>query len=220
MNLQSNKNLLNYFVQDYYFVAIVLFFINRRHFLKAILISAFFLGYCLLVNVSYPHGADQFYIENLYLVLAVIIAVPFVYDVLPSIRNPKIQYAIIGLICVAGLIRIASTQSFYSDRLSWYSDILNSTESDSQQKIIIPETMVPMDTLMMTWGSSYEFWLLSTIEGGTSRSVIIEERPGEFDYALPAEKAFITKWGVFEYSALDNKYFNFRDTMGYVSFQE
>lgn len=224
-NLESNKNLIKYFIQDYYFVAIlfavtVFSFIRRLRYLKALLISAFFLGYCLLVNVSYPQGADQFYIENLYLVLAVIVAVPFVYEVLPTIRNPKIQYAIIGLICAAGVVRIATTQSVYSDRLSWYRDILTTTESSTQQKIIIPETMVPMDTLMMTWGSSYEFWLLSTIEKGTSRSVIIEESPGEFDYALPAERAFITKWGAFEYATLDSKYFIFRDTSGYVKVQE
>lgn len=35
----------------------------------------------------------------------------------------------------------------------------------------------------MTWSSSYEFWLLSTIEEGVSRSIIIEEKENEFDWA-------------------------------------
>lgn len=223
-NLESNKNLLKFFVHDYYFVAIVflvimVYFIKQLQYGKAFLIAAFFLGYCLLVNVTYPDGIDQFYIENLYLVLAVIVALPFAYEVLPKIKNPHIQYGLVGLICVIGIIRITTTHSLYSERLAWFSDLLNRTESLSQKKLIIPQAMAPIDRLLMTWGSSYEFWLLSTIEKGQSRSIIIEDRPGELDWALPSNNSFITKWGVFDYSSLNSKYFILTDTTSYIKLQ-
>jgi len=222
--LQSTKNLLTYFIFDYYFLALLLiatlvYFIRQKKYLESLLIFGFFFGYCLLVNVSYPNGADQFYIENLYLVLAVIVALPFVFEVLPRISNPNIQIGVISLICLLGIIRIINTQSIYSDRLSWYREVITDTEDLPNKKIIIPVSEVPQDKLMMTWGSSYEFWLLSTIESGESRSIIIEEIPDEYNWALPGNNAFITKWGAFDYANLNSKYFIFRDSTGYMKLE-
>ncbi|MEZ5033101.1 MAG: hypothetical protein R2787_17065 [Saprospiraceae bacterium] len=32
------------------------------------------------------------------------------------------------------------------------------------QKLIVDDRLLPADTLLMTWASPYEFWLLSTLE--------------------------------------------------------
>lgn len=224
-NLQSNKNLLKYFVYDYYFtillmITIVVFYIKMKMHKELFLISAFFIGYCLLVNVSYPNGGDQFYLENQYLVLSFIVALPFVSDVLPDFKSIKIQYIILFVICVAGVLRIYNAHDFYSNRLEWFQNLISKTEIDENKKLIIPANKVPKDMLLMTWGSSYEFWLLSTLEKGISRSIIIEELPGEFDWAIPANKSFISKWGTFEYTDLNTKYFVFTDTTQYIKFEK
>jgi hypothetical protein len=68
----------------------------------------------------------------------------------------------------------------------------------------------------MSWGASYECWLLSTMLKGESHSLIIEETPGEFDWAISEKASFITKWGVFKYSDLNPKYFKFSQTNSYT----
>ncbi len=80
-NLQSNKNLLGYFLHDYYYLLIVLiiiiwFYLKHTEYNKLVLILTFFLGYILIINVSYPNGADQFYLENQYLILSIIVGIP------------------------------------------------------------------------------------------------------------------------------------------------
>jgi hypothetical protein len=223
-HIQSNKNLFGYFIHDYYFLPLLLiastiFYLKSKQYKKIILLLIFFIGYCLLVNVSYPNGAEQFYLENQYLILSFIVALPFVLDVLPKLKKPQVQFAILCLICLVGLFRIAGTHQIYTNRLDWNRNLLAKTKGLSNKKIIIPSHKVPIDTVFMTWGSSYEFWLLSSIENGVSRSIIIEEIQNEFDWAIPSNKTFITKWGTFNYEELNKKYFIFTDTTNYIKMQ-
>lgn len=89
-----------------------------------------------------------------------------------------------------------------------------------QKKLIIPAQFAPMDTLLMTWGASYEFWLLSTLENNESRSIIIENDIYEFNWAKDNNKAFIAKWGNFDYQNLNKTYFKFNDTTRYERITE
>lgn len=224
INLRSNKNLIIYLLKDYYFVLILLIitlltFFREGQIKKSMILSCFFVGYCLLVNVSYPNGADQFYLENQYQILAFLVAVPFTYDILPKIENRKIQYVFLSIVCVTGLLRIINTHSIYTDRLNWNRNLLSSTKNLPNKKLILASSSVPKDTLLLTWASSYELWLLSTLEQGESRSIIIEEKSNEFDWALPSNTSFISKWGTFNYSDLNRQYFVFNDSTGYVRIQ-
>lgn len=222
--IQSTKNLARYFLYDYY-VAFILFWIVFIHYLLnkkyllLMLISTYFIGYALLVNVSYPGGGVQFYLENFYLLLAFFIAMPFVLDVLPSYKNKHFSLGLIALICLIGVFRINHRHVIYTERLDWNKALLEKTNTLDHKKLIIPAEEVPHDLLLMTWGSSYEFWLLSTLETGISRSIIIEEQAGEFDWALDQNEGFISKWGVFDYKELNPKYFNFKDKDHYVKYR-
>jgi len=223
-SLQSNKNLLYYFVHDYYFVIILLIVLlvycfKQCQYKKIFLLSSFFVGYCFLINVSYPNGADQFYLENQYLILAFFVCLPFTFEVLPQIKNSKIQYGILCTIFAIGIFRIINTHQFYTDRLNWNRNLLSRTEGLPNKKLVISSSNIPKDTLLMTWGSSYELWILSTMEKGVSRSIIIEEIENEFDWAFPANKSFISKWGTFDYATLNKKYFVFTDTTSYFKTQ-
>lgn len=224
LSLESNKILLKYFINDYYILLVVLLFllivyVNGHYIRKLALLLIFFLGYCLIVNVSYPTGADQFYIENQYMILSFFIAIPLVLDVLPKIKYRLGQILLICLICAIGLIRIVDASQIYQDRLTWNRNLILNSKDFPNKKLIIAPNTIPIDTLLMTWGTSYEIWLLSTIEQGFSRSIIIEEREGEFDWALPNSNSFITKWGYFYYTDLNKKYFIFNDTSDYIKME-
>jgi hypothetical protein len=220
-NIQSNKNFLKYLLHDYYFLPILLvlvgiIYIKQKKHMKLGLMLCFFLGYIFIVNISNPSGADQFYLENQYLILSIFVGMPFVFDYLPTIKNKQIPIVIVSTIAIVGVIRICNAHQFYTRRLEWNRNLLYQTSLEPQKKLILSITKVPKDKLLMTWASSYEFWLLSTLEQGISRSIIVEETPNEFDWALNKNKSFIAKWGVFDYSTLDNRYFKFIDTTFYL----
>ena len=220
-SIQSNINLLQYFYHDYYFVVLLLigvtiFYIKTKSYLKLFITLAWFFGYCFIINISFPNGGDQFYLENQYLLLSIIVGFPFVFDLLPTIKTLQIQLAILSIICLVGVSRVYNTHQPYTQRLSWNRDLLKKTDNLIQQKIICTAPFAAPKELLTTWGTSYELWLLSTLETGRSRSVVIEEQPGEFDWALPATHSFIVKWGNFPYAVLKPQYFNFSDTTAYV----
>lgn len=223
-SLQSSKNLVSYFITDYYFAAalfivVLAFYLKHRLYFKLFLLFGFFLGFCLLVNVSYPDGANQFYLENQYLLLGFFVALPFVIDVLPKLKTPNFQLVVTSVICIIGIYRVYNAHDIYTTRLNWNRNLLSSTSNLSNKKLILTANQAPVDTLFMTWGSSFEIWLLSTIETGISRSIIIEESPNEFDWKMNDSNTLITKWEVFNYADLNRKYFIFNDTStGYIRY--
>jgi hypothetical protein len=219
--LKANAQLLHHFLHHYYFLPIgfagaLYFYGKTKQWLKAFLMAAFFLGYIFVVNITNPEGGDQFYFENFYLNLALILALPLAFDVLPAIANRKLQAGIVLLVCTLGLLRIWQTHRPYTARLQWERGILDEAARSPQHKWVLSTTAWPRDTLVQCWGSPYEFWLLSTIERDTSASIIIEQTAGEFDGATPTRNAFIARWGVFEYNTLNPRYFKYRDTTAYI----
>ncbi|GAB4092051.1 hypothetical protein [Flaviaesturariibacter terrae] len=218
-SMPANARLLRYFIHDYYFVPVGLggclyFYGSRGAWRKAALQAAFFFGYAFLVNISYPEGGDQFYFENMYLPLAIIVAVPLAYDVLPAIPSPRVQAGLIATVCFVCVLRVYETHQLYTARLNWHRELLAANAKSAEKKWIIPAGGWPKDTLLQSWGTPYEFWLLSTIECGRSASIIAEDYPGEFDWISGPNKVFFGKWGQFDYGSFDPRYFRFADTVG------
>lgn len=167
----------------------------------------------MLVNISYFEVKMDFYIENLYLPLTIIILVPFIFEVLPS--YPEVyRTTIIFIIIAVGFIRIYSTGNIYSSRLTWQQNLL---DKNPDKKMFIDSKVVPMDTLITAWGTPYEFWLLSTAETGNSASVfVVQDSIQNFFNYLPENNTAFFTFEKYEYAELnDGKYFNFNDTSRY-----
>ncbi len=220
-NLQSNRDYLRYFVHDYYvagllLVVLAVYYFRRQAWLNLALLALFFAGFSALVNISSPGGSVQFYVENQYLILGFFVALPAAYDLFESLQKRRYQQLLLGAVVVCCMARITLAHPLYKQRLQWNEDLLARTSMLPDKKIMLPAESAPLDTLLMTWGSSYEFWLLSTLNGGPARSIIIEEKAGEFDADLSQNKAFITKWGAYKYADFKGPYFPFTDTGFYV----
>jgi hypothetical protein len=220
-NIPANKNFIYYCLKDYYLLPIGLLiasvhYIRTRSFLKLALLLSFFFGYLLLINVASYNNIPQFHIESFYLPLSIFIIFPLVYDFFPTVKNQKILVGALVLAFAIRLVDIGLTHRPYSERISWQEQVLEETKTLPNKKLILSDAQVPMDKIMMSWGSSYEFWLLSSCNDPSNpRSVIIDENPSQFDWALGNNKALITEWGVFDYKDLPAKYFNFSDTTYY-----
>jgi hypothetical protein len=223
-NTQANRNFLHYIWHDYYFLiialgAVIWYYITPKKYLHLGLVCSFFLGYLFIVNSSMSKGAEQFYIENQYLILSVFVILPLVYHVLPHLKKPNMTYFIVSFVAFVAFIRIFATHNTYTNRLEWERNLLVTTANLPQKKLIITKAKQPDNNLLlMNWGTAYEFWLLSTIEQGESRSLILEEAPNEFDWTMNATNVFITKWNADEYNKLNPRYFKFKDMGVYVKY--
>ena len=217
--LQSNKNFIHYIINDYYLLIATLlvvlgYYISKKNYLKALLVAFFFFGYLLLVNVSYPAGAENFYMENLYLPLAVFVIFPLVFDLFVRLRY-KILWPVLILILAIRITDIYFAHPLYSDRVQYIEDYIEKVNNSKQKKQIIDEKLMSKDTLLMSWASPYEFWLLSTIKTGKTLSIFITDDINAFEWGKNYNKKFLTKWGTFDYSELPSKYFIMKDSSYY-----
>jgi hypothetical protein len=186
-------------------------YISARNWYKLSLFLFFFFGYLLLVNVSFPsRDTSAFYIENLYLPLTIFVAFPFVFDVLPKLLERKRAMPVMALIMLTAFVRIYLAHAPYTTRLNWERDYL---AAHANNKLVVDAKTTPKDILTMTWGTPYEFWLLSTIEHGNTASIVINENPDQLAWALGNKNSFLTAWGIFPYSGLPQRYFHFTDTV-------
>lgn len=223
-SLPAFRNFFGYLWRDYYFLVAGLavsagFYILRKKYGKLLLLLLSFTGLAFLINIIYAHGAVQYYVEHQYQLLAIFVAFPLVYDLFPEIKRQWVVPALVGLVVAACLLRVYGAHTPYTKRLNWLRGFMEETSMWEDRKLILRADQVPMDKLFQTWAISYECWLISTIEQGETRSVIVEEKSGEFDKHLEKNKAFIAKWGAFDYGEFDPEYFVLKDTSHYVKYE-
>lgn len=217
-SLESSQRFLGYLWKDYFmllgaFVTVSIWYFLQKKWLPLALMWLFSVGFLCIVNATYFQGAHQYYIENQYLLLSLFVIFPFVFDFLPAIQSKPWSKAIVPLILVVGLVRIGTSNDLYTTRLQWLRSFMEKTANEQPGKLVVDASKVPQDTLMLTWGSHYEFWLLSTLEQGITRSITIEEKKDEYNWTMNNNHAFVTRWGVFDYKALNPRYFVFPDTV-------
>jgi hypothetical protein len=215
--LYSNKTfLINCFTQYYWIpVSIVIIaatYVRTRQWLKLGLFAAAFLGYLGLINISYPgRDVQGFYIENLYTPLAFFLALPLAYDALPLLlqRRRVFAWSLLGLITVSGVVRIYAAHEPYTARVDWMRRYLDRHEG---LKIMANEKHAPMDTLLMSWATPYEFWLISTEERNRTASIIFSDNIQQVGWGSSLTYDFVTHWGAYSYDSLDKRYFKFADS--------
>ena len=213
--LYSNRQFLFNCVIKYYwipvlFISIVIFYIKTRVTKKLLFFVIFFLGYLMLVNISYPKAiTPEFYIENLYLPLGLFLALPFVFDLLPAIEKYDIGVPVIILIILTSCVRIYSTHIVYSNRLVLERKYL---DEYGNRKVIIGAKKTDIDQLFMLWGTPYEFLLLSECERNKPASIIIDEDPAHRPWIVDQKKFLVVNWNIYPYHQLNPQYFHFTDT--------
>lgn len=222
LNIYANTVFVENLFSIYYWIPLSLIlitgvYIKNGCWLKIMLVISFFTGYLFMINITYATDATkEFYIENMYMPLAVVLAIPLLYDVLPRLGHlPTI--VVITLIISCSFIRIGYQKDFYSERLDWYRAYL---QKNKNIKVMTSYDGRYDNVILQSWATPYEFWLLSTFENDSTASVIMSENIEEISWAYDRKNDFVTQWGVFNYGDLNPMYFKFRDTGTHYTFNK
>ncbi|WMX14904.1 hypothetical protein [Aureispira sp. CCB-E] len=224
ISIKSNRHFGHHLLTDYYFLPILWvivlgYYAQKRFKMKFFLLFFFVLGYLLLINVSQPEGHIIFHMESFYMPLSLFISLAFVQDILPLLASKK-AITLLTFIVVCRLIHIGFQHEKFSKPLEWKQALLKETAHLENKKLAIYYKDAP-ENLMLTWGSSYEFWMLSTIETGVARSIIIYDNPNTMTPGrMHLKNVFLSQWGGSAYNDLPKAYFPFQDsTHGYVFYK-
>jgi len=225
-DIESNRVFLEWIKSDYWLLWIVLglnlgYYLWQKKWLKAALSLIWPISFVLLVNVPFHEGlGQQFYMENLYLPLSVFAAIPLIFDVLfRSVGHSKPRYKeyfLVLILLIISILRILSAHIPWSAKLSWERMVLSETETRTFRKIIYTESQVPMETLKMSWGSPYEFLLLSALKHPDSaRCIIVSGSPERYDSTRLKPNLFLGTFKNYPFDELPKRYFNLQDTSRY-----
>ncbi|MFN0014308.1 MAG: hypothetical protein ACKVU2_07135 [Saprospiraceae bacterium] len=225
-DIQSNHDFLRWCATDYYMLPILvaanaIFFLWKKHHWKAVLSILAPVGYVVLVNVPFHAGDNQFYLENLYLPLAIFAAVPFVFGILPGVLPEKNHWLPIAIIAGIGLARIGTAHQPWRDRLHWEQDFLKKTAQLDHRKLVLTEQQAPMEMLVLSWGTPYEFLMLSALDKPeNARCIIVDEASERFEPLLSQPRLFLGEFKNYSFDSLPRQYFNLTDTTPYVRWRE
>jgi len=225
-DIQSNRDLLQYCLRDYWFVPLALsasfaFYLWKKQWFPAVLTLVYPLAYTLLVNIPYHESTHQFYMENLWLPLGLFAAIPLVFDVLPGLFAEKTGVYIVGAIALLGVVRIANTHQPWTARLDWERQFLKETVQRPNKKLVLTEQQVPMRTFKLSWGMPYEFLLLSSLESPDSaRCILVTNEPQRYDSTMMAKpKLFLGSFKNYPFEVFPTRYFNLKDSSAYVRYE-
>ncbi len=225
-DLKSQHDFLRWLKADYYLLASVVV-LNTSHFLwcRQWLLAALAvlapMAFVFAVNVPHHHGAHQFYMENLYLPLALMAAVPFVFSVLPARLSAGRLWLPVAALATLGLWRIYQAHQPWAARIHWERRFLDQTAQLTHRKWILADSQVPMDTLLMTWGSAYEFLFLSALQHPDSaRYLLIDENPERFDSVRTRPGLFLGEFKNYSFGQLPARYFRLTDSAEYRHWAE
>lgn len=229
LDIESNRVFLKWCATDYWLLWVVLagsvaYYAWKKQWARGGLVLAWPLGFVLLVNVPfYEAVGQQFYMENLYLPLAVFASIPLIFDVLRDYTQNDhltLSEAVVLLVLFGlNLFRIEQTHRPWAQKLAWEQNILKETAGKPQRKILLAENQAPMETLKMSWGSAFEFLMLSAIENPDSaRCLIVSDSPGRYDSLMTRPQLFFGAFKNYPFEVLPKRYFRLQDTSGYVRY--
>ena len=188
--LPSMQAFLRHCTTDYYwFLLLVLAnlaaYIRRRQWLLAIWQLGSILAVVLLVQLTIHEDGGKFYIDNMYLPLGFIAALPFFYDTIGQLyqlksgdlsknlgrQNALLYYAHVALMLFVfvRLYQVWQRQDIYQQRQTWVATSIDKLKNNPNYSgkicFITTESEVPMAKLLgCSWSVGYETLLLSSYE--------------------------------------------------------
>lgn len=173
--------------------------------------SVLVMGYFFFINVTHP-VADLFYLENMYLGLPLIIGLLYLlwvkdFDFWSNYQG-KLSIGLSVFLVVMCFIRLSYIGGEYQDRLAW---LRHQIDMYQNQKVILSDRNVPKELLKLTWASSCEFWLVSTIDHNRTASILITDNPTNYSKSNQDTRVFYGMHSV-SYDSLPKQYFLLQDT--------
>lgn len=196
-----------------FLVVIVLFYIWKIRFIRLFFFLISTLGFIFIIATSYFDSKDWFYLESQYLPLAVMLAVPFIYDILPNIKKANWAIGLLSFILIFKVLYIFQSHKTYTERINYLTELLDKSKRFEGTKFFVDNDSIDEKKLLMYWGSAYETLYLSAVQSPDStRSIFIAPEPKQILWITGGKKSFFTIFDNIEYDKTNKQYFNFQDT--------
>ncbi len=144
-------------------IILLVWYGRRRQWLKIACVLLGIGGWLAIILPTWHYGAEQFYIESYYLMLAFFLGLPLALDVLPNVR---IRFALIGLglVILFRVGMILQVSEDYIEREHYIRQFVEQLQELPAQRYVIKEEEVNRYILKMNWSFAFETLMMSTVD--------------------------------------------------------
>ena len=195
-----------------YFTALVMVLVwlfTSLRYLKALAVLLMSLSYWLLIVLCYP-GEQGIYLENLFVPLSFIVALPLAVDIIPLSGTRMMVVILIAMLLRIGFVY--HTHSVFTDRLAVYEPYFKYAKKHKLTGVYVKSSMLS-DThkYFMMWGSGYESMLLSSLVSPDScMMVCVDDDVSRYSSILKTDSILVIMNKTLNRADIPKKYFNLR----------
>lgn len=219
--LPSNAVMLERMLHHYYMLPgllliVSVFYLRRRAWVKLGLVWSFTLGYLLLYNIADPQSRFRFYSEVSYLPSILFAAVPFFFEVVPvweksrrwGLHSKFGRSVLFGLVGWR-LIAMAAGHQPFTRQFDWIQRQLVLCDRLGTNRLLMPSSQAPADTVIMEWGVPFTAMHLSaTPHPDSARTLLILPDFKRYERELKADTFFLSPFKPFPVSWLNERYYD------------
>lgn len=213
-SMASHGQFAQWCLEHWYFLpllwlAVSGFYLHRRQWKPLLLMWLFGLGHLMLLHIASPEHPYRFYAEVNYLPLTLYAALPFWYDIAPSIRPKHWLTAGFALFLILRIAAIGLHHKPWTERLERLESILaEGRQNTSSSRYLVRETPALRDSLFITWSAPYETLLLSAMQHPDSaQTLLIRSDFGKFEKEIKEPGRLLSDFGAKPDSTLNKRYF-------------
>ena len=183
------------------------YYVAQKRWLLLAWAWTFCLGHLMLLHIGSPNATYRFYAEVNYMPLVLYTALPLVLEwARPRWQQPLVFYLFLGIIAWR-LAAIGWHSRPYTARLDWLARQLEQAPA-AANRYFLPQQQVPMDTLVIEWGTAYESLLLSAMpHPDSAKTLLVLPDAGQYPTLFEEERVFFSGLRRHDLQELNPRYF-------------
>jgi hypothetical protein len=205
------------------FIAGIISLILAKKYLQLILVMAYTIGYFSLLCLTYPDAFGRellFYMESEWMALAIIIATPFVLQVLPQL-NGKTMAVLFAAIFIIRLGYIGNAYQLFNRRLTTVERITDNLHKQHIDKATFLIGKSHSDELFVyNWGLPIESIMISELKHYSPRVTFKVVTDSLSIRYTPGRDSFFSCFNLVPVKEQDKRYFSLDPLTVYLHFTE
>ena len=160
---------------------LVLILAFKKKWLKLCLALAFNLAFFVLIAITYPYGATVLAYENTFYPMVMCQTLLISHELLIPYSRFKLPQISLFILTLLFLFNIYGHSRVYQTKTEHFQAIANSLEGSTERKIVFSSFNYPHQISMMSWPSSAESLLFSSLEGPDKSFTFYIAQEDEYD---------------------------------------
>jgi hypothetical protein len=197
-----------YYILSISMVFLILYWMRERRWFSLIWVLWGFTAYLILIKCSYQEVGVMFYHENMLLILGMVIALPFGQELIPSFRRSRFYQFLFFLFLATRLLHIHLHHLPFERHMRFYASQIEGAREERLQKVILTDMDKAAVETQLTWASSFESLMLSSLDDRESSvTIVLMLDPAHWGKEENGEEAFLTEWSALPVTAVPSEYF-------------